>query len=407
MPDPTICVLIPTIGRPELARLLASVREQDVRPGDEVLLVSDDRHDAAAACWAAAGLPGRHVPLPGGPHRDWGHTPRNRAMPLARADYIVHADDDDVLLPGALARVRAAARENPGDLHLFPFVRHRDRHLVGGEGVVGHGLVGTPNLIHPRDAVLGTWGAAHGGDFQFVSETIARNPARRLRWHADPHYYAYPPADWDLAECYAAGYRVARGRGAGHRLLPAKDAWVDLGGRAGGQGREDCQAGWHALAARLFAGRDLLDVGAGLGFSRPRLAPAVRRLRLQDPAPGLGADLSCPVADLPPAAAEVVTAFDVLEHVEADRAFVEDLLRVAADAVFLTTPNWLVSRAANPHHCREYTPAQLLALLDGLPVATLWVGDPQGHAPREADRAAFARHDRPHQAVLIRRPGGA
>src|SRR5262249_13900062 len=156
-----------------------------------------------------------------------------------------------------------------------------------------------------------------------------------------------------LADCYAAGYRVARARDPGFRLVPAKDAWIDLAARGGGAGREDCQAGWHALAARLFAGKDVLDVGAGLGFSRPRLAPAVRRLRLQDPAPGLGADLSCPVAALPAGDAEVVTAFDVLEHVEADRAFIDDLLRLAADAVFLTTPNWLVSRAANPHHCRE------------------------------------------------------
>jgi hypothetical protein len=404
MTAPSLCVLVPTVGRPALARLFQSLCEQDWAAGDEILLASDDRHEEAAALWAAMGLPGRHVPLPDGPHRDWGHTPRNRTLPLVRADYVLHADDDDALLPGALARVRAALRARPGDFHLFPFVRHHDRHLVGSERVLAHGHVGTPNLVHPAGVPLGRWGTAHGGDAAFIIGTVALNPDRAVHWHAEPHYYAYPPEDFTLADCSAAGYRIARARLPGFRLVPAKPAWADLTERGGGVGREDCQVGWHALAARLFAGRDVLDVGAGLGFSRTRLAPAARRLRLQDPGPGLPVDLSCPVAELPPGDAEAVTAFDVLEHVEDDRGFVEALLRVATEAVFLTTPNWLVSRAANPHHCREYTPSQLLALLDGLPVAGLWAGDPRGESARELDRTAFARHTDPHQAVLLRHP---
>jgi hypothetical protein len=402
MTAPTICVLIPTVGRPSLARMLQSMREQDLAAGDEVLLVSDDHHDDAAATWAAAGLPGRHVPLSDGPHRDWGHTPRNRAHALVRAHYLLHADDDDVLLPGALARVRGALRDHPKDFHLFPFVRHRDRHLVGSERVLAHGHIGTPNLVHPIGIPLGRWGTAHGGDAAFITGTIALNPELAIHWHTEPHYYAYPPADFTLADCYAAGYRVARARVAEFRLLPAKPVWVDLAHRGGGVGREDCQEGWHALAARLFAGRDLLDVGAGLGYSRARLAPAARRLRLQDPGTGLPVDLACPVSDIPARDSEVVTAFDVLEHVEDDRGFVESLLRIASDAVFLTTPNWLVSRAANPHHCREYTPSQLLALLDGLPVAELWAGNPRGTTLQRLERTEFARHTSPHQAVLLR-----
>ena len=407
MSAPSLCVLVPTVGRPALARLLQSLREQDWAPGDEVLLVSDDCHEAAAALWAAAALPGRHVPLPGGPHRDWGHTPRNHALPLVRTDFVLHADDDDALLPDALARIRTALRAHPNDFHLFPFVRHRDRHLVGSERVLVHGYVGTPNLVHPANVPLAQWGTAHGGDGAFITGTVALNPDRAVRWHAEPHYYAYPPDDFTLADCAAAGYRVARARLPDFRLIHAKPSWVDLADRGGGVGREDCQAGWHALAARLFAGRDVLDVGAGLGFSRARLAPAVRRLRLQDPAPGLPVDVACPVSELPAGDAEAVTAFDVLEHVGDDRGFVEELLRVATDAVFLTTPNWLVSHAANPHHCREYTPSQLLALLDGLPVAGLWAGDPRGEAARELDRDRFARHTDPHQAVLLRQPVSA
>ncbi len=402
MSAPSLCVLVPTVGRPSLTRLLQSLREQDWMPGDEVLLVSDDRHEEVAALWAAAGLPGRHVPLLDGPHRDWGHTPRNRTLPLVGAEFVLHADDDDVLLPGALARIRAALATHPTDFHIFPFVRHRDGHLVGSERILAHNSVGTPNFVHPSGLSIARWGTAYGGDGAFITGTVALNPDRAVRWHAEPHYYAYPPDDFTLADCYAAGYRVARARLPDFRLVPAKPTWIDLADHGGGVGREDCQAGWHALAAHLFAGRDVLDVGAGQGFSRSRIAPAVRRLRLQDPGPGLPVDLNCPVSELPTGEAEVVTAFDVIEHVEDDRGFVETLLRVATEAVFLTTPNWLVSRAANSHHCREYTPSQLLAVLDGLPVVTLWAGDPRGEAARELDRAAFTRHTEPHQAVLLR-----
>ncbi|AMV24170.1 hypothetical protein VT84_07220 [Gemmata sp. SH-PL17] len=404
MPDTSICVLIPSIGRPTLGRLLASVREQDLLPGDEVLLVSDDRHGDVARVWAGAGLPGRHVALEGGPYRDWGHTPRNRTLPLVRTGYVTHADDDDVLLPGALARVRGALRAHPGAFHVFPFVHHADGHLVGTARVLAHGHVGTPNLVHPVGIPLGRWGEMHGGDGAFICETVALNPDREVHWHPSPHYFAHPPADLPLADCYAAGYRVARAHVPGLRLVPAKADWVDLAGHGGGAGREDCQAGWHELAAGLFAGADVLDVGAGLGFSRLRLAPAAGRLRLQDPGPGLPVDLSCPVAELPKGDAGVVTAFDVLEHVEDDLGFVGALVRAATRFVFLTTPNWNVSRAANPHHCREYTPAQLLALVEDLPVAGLWIGDSSGWNARVVDRTEFTGHAEPHQAVLLRCP---
>jgi 2-polyprenyl-3-methyl-5-hydroxy-6-metoxy-1,4-benzoquinol methylase len=401
MSVPTLCILIPTVGRASLGRLLASVSEQDLGPRDEVLLVSDDGHEAVAATWSVAGLPGRHLPLPGGPHRDWGHTPRNLALPQVRADAVLHADDDDILLPGAVARIRAALAAHPGDLHIFPFVRHRDRHFVGSDGVLAHGYVGTPNLVHPAGIPLGRWEPVHGGDGAFITATAALHPDRTVHWHGEPHYYAGLPPEWDLAQGYAAGFQLARSRQPGFRLIPAKPAWTDLATAGGGVGREDCQVGWHALAAERVRGLDILDVGAGLGFSRERLARTARRVRLQDPGPGLGTDLSTPVEDLASGEAEAVTAFDVLEHVEDDRGFVEHLLRLATRAVFLTTPNWRVSRAANRHHCREYTPAQLLALLDGLPVTGLWAGDPTGQHPRLLERAEFLQHTEPHQAVLL------
>src|SRR6185437_6424542 len=143
MAHPTICLLLPTVGRPQLARMLRSLLEQELAIGDEVLLVSDDHHDFCAGIWASATLPGRHIPLTDGPHKDWGHTPRNRILPQIRADFVLHIDDDDVLLPGAMNLLRDAARMYPRDFHVFPFIRHRDQHLVGSERVLAHGFIGT------------------------------------------------------------------------------------------------------------------------------------------------------------------------------------------------------------------------------------------------------------------------
>jgi hypothetical protein len=40
--------------------MLASLAAQAWEPGDEVWLVSDDRHEWVAEAWRASGLPGRH-----------------------------------------------------------------------------------------------------------------------------------------------------------------------------------------------------------------------------------------------------------------------------------------------------------------------------------------------------------
>ena len=266
-------------------------------------MVSDDRHEAAAL-WAAAGLPGRHVPLPNGAHQDWGHTPRNRALPLVRADFVLHVDD--ALLPGAPRPGSAPPSERTRGTSTCS--RSCGPATATWSDLNGFSPTGTSELRtsstgrtsrspagEPRTAATGRSSPGPSSSTRTGRSTGTRNrttpPTRRT---TSP-----------LADC-SAGFRVARAR-----LVPAKPAWVDLAGRGGGVVREDCQVGWHALAARLFAGRDVENVAAGLGFSRPRLAPAARRLRLQNPGPGLPVDLTCPVPEPPAGDVKAVTAFAV------------------------------------------------------------------------------------------------
>jgi hypothetical protein len=183
------------------------------------------------------------------------------------------------------------------------------------------------------------------------------------------------------------------------RSKPAKDHWIDLALHGGDMGREDCQAGWHrfyAGLARQLGVTGTLDVGSGLGLIRGRVPGVVT----QDVGPGLAVDLAYPVADIPAGSYDAVTCFDVIEHVVEDVTFLRHLRRIARRYVFITTPNWHVSRAANGCHCREHTPAELSALCDAPgDVLTCYAGDGPGDRVREVP--AGADHREPHTAVLI------
>jgi hypothetical protein len=114
---------------------------------------------------------------------------------------------------------------------------------------------------------------------------------------------------------------------------------------------------------------------------------------------GLPVDLRIPKSEIGDGEAEAVTAFDMIEHVAADAEFLLHLVRVAWRHVFLTTPNWHVSRGKYPYHVREYTPGQLEALCAST-VAIL--------AGRPGTLVSYDRRRHPLVDLLevVARPGG-
>lgn len=130
----------------------------------------------------------------------------------------------------------------------------------------------------------------------------------------------------------------------------------------------NCQAHWYQflspLACALGQPRTVLDVGAGDGtglrfFSE---AAAVRGI---DPLPLSESVEAAPVSSMPDASFDLVTAIDVIEHVDDDRVFLDELLRISRLGVFISTPNWDRWHCVNPFHLREYTVHELLGS-DGL-----------------------------------------
>jgi hypothetical protein len=86
-----------------------------------------------------------------------------------------------------------------------------------------------------------------------------------------------------------------------------------------------------------------------------------------------------PLEAIPDKSYDVVTCIDVVEHVEADADFVRQLGRIARRTVFVTTPNWTVSRCQWPYHIREYTPRRPRTLLSTIGSVEMLKGEPSGY----------------------------
>ena len=251
-----LVVLLVTHGRESLSATLDSLKRQSWMPHDEIVVVHDGPTGIVArglfnefSRWSLEYRddPYSLVEIFDGPHRDWGHTPRNRTLQQIDSGYVVHLDDDDVLAPGALGAIRSAIVEHPGDFFMFR-IAYPSGESLWSEPELREGNVGTALFVHPAGIPLGEFAPRHAGDFTFVSETVQKNPDRNLRWRTE----------------------------ATHVIRPL-DLWVnpqfeDVGLSGGATGREDYQMGWQDFFGRLFGPLSILDVGAGLCLSRPRLS---------------------------------------------------------------------------------------------------------------------------------------
>jgi SAM-dependent methyltransferase len=145
-------------------------------------------------------------------------------------------------------------------------------------------------------------------------------------------------------------------------------------------GRGSGQLAWYGFATQFAAGKSVLDAGCGLGSGLKLLRGVAGHARGQDLDPRLGSDSIHigPLATLPSKSFDLVVSIDVVEHVEDDAEFVRQLARIARQAIFLTTPNWTVTRCTWPYHLREYTPREFHALLAPLGKVRLFKGNGPG-----------------------------
>lgn len=160
---------------------------------------------------------------------------------------------------------------------------------------------------------------------------------------------------------------------AARKARQAGDASVEAGRVAG-------QMGWYKFATQFVRGKSVLDVGCGLGKGLKVLSGVAKK------AVGLDIDsrlerrdvIITTVDKIPAKSFDTVVAIDVIEHVEDDECFARHLGRIARECVFVTTPNWTISRCQWPYHVREYTPKQLEQILSIVGKVQLYKGNSSG-----------------------------
>ncbi len=175
-------------------------------------------------------------------------------------------------------------------------------------------------------------------------------------------------------------------------ITPSKLA-RPCGDREVAAGRKPVQMGWYEFASNFVKGRTVLDVGCGSGDGLKLLSVHARhatgievdeRLKHED----LNIEIKS-LPEVPDRSTDVAVCIDVIEHIEDDREFVRQLVRVAREAVFVSTPNYAVSRNEWPFHVREYTPRQFERLFTPYGDVRIFGGDSSGATRTEIKAKAL------------------
>lgn len=170
---PSFHILLATIGRSSLQRMVSSVLPQ-LTAHDHLTVVFDGvppmtLNTDGALCTI-------HIYQEPTALGSWGHGIRTKYAPLLeRTDFVLHADDDDIYLPDTIDQLRTRCTDQT-TLYIA-------RMTTGSEvypktETIEINNIGTPMGIIPYDANKnGTWGSRRGGDGEFYVQLAARVPA--------------------------------------------------------------------------------------------------------------------------------------------------------------------------------------------------------------------------------------
>lgn len=135
------------------------------------------------------------------------------------------------------------------------------------------------------------------------------------------------------------------------------------------------------IVAKGFVSGNLLEIGCGEGRGVQALGPLVNHYhgmdkigeildRLKDKYPEFTFEQAIipPLAGLKDNSFDSVVSFQVIEHIEDDRQYLEEIYRVLKPGgmALISTPNIRFSLSRNPWHIREYTPFQLQKLCESI-----------------------------------------
>ncbi len=134
----------------------------------------------------------------------------------------------------------------------------------------------------------------------------------------------------------------------------------------------------YAAAAEIVSGK-VLEIGTGSGYGIELISPkaekfvTVDKFENENIQPLLRTYTNVefikmnipPLSNIPDNSFDYVITFQVIEHIQNDKEFVNEIYRVLKSngKLIVTTPNKKMSLTRNPWHIREYTIAELFTLL--------------------------------------------
>ena len=154
----TVAALIPTIGRPTLARTI-----QSASWADEIIVVRDPEPTGDAA---------RVVDI------------RDQQIQMATADWLSFMDDDDCYTDDAGEIIRESVGEDRGRWHIFRMKMYDGGELWFNQEVRWANL-GTPMMVIPNRPDLPKWSAnrVYEADFRFAN--AMKQQFGEPIWHED------------------------------------------------------------------------------------------------------------------------------------------------------------------------------------------------------------------------------
>ena len=135
------------------------------------------------------------------------------------------------------------------------------------------------------------------------------------------------------------------------------------------------------IVAEGYVKGHVLEVGCGegrgLGLLIPKsetftavdkIEPVIRKLQTEHPEATFLAMNIPPLDGIADNKYDTVVSFQVIEHIEDDRLFLQEIHRVLKPGgrALLTTPNRAMSLTRNPWHIREYLPEELKRLAQSI-----------------------------------------
>jgi hypothetical protein len=206
-----LSVLITTIGRPSLQRMLESLACQ-LHPQDRIYLAVEGHADHSLIRQQIESIkikyPNLNVSVMTHPTTlgSWGHGLRNYYQKSLKGDFILHGDDDDVYTPNAIEAIRFRIRSNlNADLFVFQMWRpyHTSKYgelfdlipIKTSHGTqMTMGDIGTPcGVVKNIPDKFGEWKLERGGDYHFWQQTANAIGAERIQWCREIIYEVNAP----------------------------------------------------------------------------------------------------------------------------------------------------------------------------------------------------------------------